>query len=70
MNDIETIAASVFYSARDGRLKRLQVSGVDSWLALIWGVIEGGGDNFWCCMTYCVVFGGTAVDSIVVLFAH
>lgn len=26
MDDIETIAASVFYSARDGRLKRLQVS--------------------------------------------
>lgn len=26
MNDIETIAASVFHSARDGRLKRLQVS--------------------------------------------
>jgi len=25
MNDIETIAASVFYSARDGRLKRLQL---------------------------------------------
>lgn len=52
MNDIETIAASVFYSARDGRLKRLQVSGVDTWLALIQGV----GDNFWCCMTLCCVW--------------